>query len=185
MHNFTKLIYSLNNAPERRKSIFERLIKIYHTTKEEEINTILDKIKIKFREQQERGASNHKKLTVYIPFKDIEKFNLKNKEDVFKYLENPKSPILHETMHIFQNLAKIFPDVKYMEKQYDGKETIDYEKYINDNGEKQARLEQVVELLSWGFTRNEIVDFLYNRAHNDKKLWNHIIDQAQKVRKNQ
>jgi hypothetical protein len=183
MSNFINLIYTFKNMPERRKYILERLEKIYPTTSKKELNEVLDEIKIKFRDQEERGASNHKVKTIYVPLKDIKRFDLNNKDDVFKYLENPKSPIVHETMHIFQNLAGAFPDVDYLEKQPSGKLKINHEKYISDLGEKQSRLEQVLELLNWGFTKSEIINWLYNRQYNDKAMWSKLIDNVVKLKK--
>ncbi|MDD5649662.1 MAG: hypothetical protein PHF86_04480 [Candidatus Nanoarchaeia archaeon] len=171
-------IYSFSDIPEKSKYLIKRLKEIYPTTNEKEIKKILDSIKIKFREQKERGASNYKKRTVYLPLYDFEKFFLKNKNDVLKYLENPKSTVTHETIHIFQNLSGSFPDIKYLEKQPNGEFEIDYGKYWNDPGEKQSRLEQVRELLNWGMTKSEIVQFLYNRKHDDRKLWERIVDHA-------
>lgn len=176
--NLENKIYLFKDIPKKRRYLLKRLKNIYTTTNENEIKKILDTIKIKFREQEERGASNHKKKTVYLPLHDFKKYFIKTKEDVLSYLESPKSTITHETIHIFQNLSNSFPDVKYLEEQLDGKFKIDYEKYWNDSGEKQSRLEQVNELLSWGFTKYEIISFLYNRLHDDRQLWERIVDHA-------
>lgn len=173
----TKLIYRFNDIPKKRKYLLLRLKEIYPTTTEKEINEILDSIKIRFRDQEERGASNHKKRTVFLPLHDFEKNSLKTKDDVIKYLESPTSTITHEVIHIFQNLAKAFPDVQYLEKK-DDKYEINYDKYLNDAGEKQSRLEQVTELLNWGFTKSEIINFLYNRKHDDRELWRRVVDKA-------
>jgi hypothetical protein len=183
VYSFIDNIYKFNDIPKRKDYIFDRLKKIYNTSSGDEINKILDCIKIKFREQCERGASNHKTKIIYVPLKDVKRFKLKNKQDVIDYLENPKSVIMHEIMHIFQNIAKSFPHVQYLEQQFDGKYKINYEKYVNDSGEKQARLEQVLELLNWGFTKQEIIQFIYNRTHNDKKMWNEMIDSALNLKK--
>src|SRR5271157_721143 len=147
---FAKSIYTFKDIPKKRKYLLNRLKEIYSTTDLKEIVKTLDSIKIKFRDQKERGASNHKKLTIYLPLHDFDKFSLETSDDVIKYLESPKSTITHETNHIFQNLAESFPDVPYLEKKPDGEYEIDYSKYWNDPGEKQSRLEQVKELLNWG-----------------------------------
>jgi hypothetical protein len=179
----TKKTYTFKDVPKKRNYLLKRLKKIYSTTDEKEITRVLDSIKIEFREQKERGASNHKKLTVYLPLHDFDKYSLKTKDDVIKYLENPKSTVTHETNHIFQNLAESFPDVQYLEEDSEGKYKIDYDKYWDDAGEKQSRLEQVRELLSWGMTKSEIIQFLYNRKHDDRELWSRIIDKAIELRK--
>jgi hypothetical protein len=180
---FSKNIYTFKDIPKKRKYLLSRLKDIYSTTEEKEIIKALDSIKIKFREQKERGASNHKKLTIYLPLHDFDKFSLRTKDDVLKYLENPKSTITHETNHIFQNLAETFPDVEYLKEKSNGDYKIDYDKYWNDSGEKQSRLEQVRELLNWGLTKSEIIQFLYNRKHDDRELWGRIIDKAIQLRK--
>jgi hypothetical protein len=182
MLDFLEFVYKFDDMPSRRLYVFKRIKNIFPDTSDKEINKVLDEIKIKFREQEERGASNHQTKTIYVPLKDAKKFKLNNKNDVLKYLENPKTPIVHEVMHIFQNLAGTFPNVQYAEK-VNGKTKIDYDKYINDPGEKQARLEQVLELLNWGFTKSEIIEWLYNRAHNDKKMWSKLIDYAMDLKK--
>jgi hypothetical protein len=174
--DFLNNIYYFKDIPKRRLYILNRLKKIY-TINEDQILNILDKIKIKFREQEVRGASNHKTKTIFVPLKDVKKYDIKNKDDVILYLENPKSVITHEAMHIFQNIYESFPHVKYLENK-NNQLKINYDKYINDNGEKQSRLEQVLELLNWGFTKQEIIHFLYNRSHNDKKMWSDLIDRA-------
>lgn len=176
-------IYSFNDIPKKRKYLLERLKQIYPTTKEKEFTDILDSIKIKFRDQEERGASNYKKRTVYLPVKDFDKHLLKTRDDVIEYLENPKSTVTHETIHIFQNISKSFPDVKYLHNQPDGTFKIDYDKYWNDPGEKQSRLEQVRELLNWGLTKSEVIQFLYNRKHDDRDLWGRIVDHVLKSKK--
>jgi hypothetical protein len=180
---FAKNTYAFKDIPKKRKYLLSRLREIYSTTDIKEIVKTLDSIKIKFRNQKERGASNHKKLTIYLPLLDFDKFSLETSDDVIKYLESPKSTITHETNHIFQNLAESFPDVQYLEKKPDGEYEIDYDKYWDDPGEKQSRLEQVRELLNWGLTKPEIIQFLYNRKHDDRKLWSRIIDEAIKETK--
>jgi len=178
--NVKEKIYHYTDVPKKRQYLIERLRQIYPTTDEKEISRILDSIKIIFREQKERGASNHKKMTVYLPLHDFEKFHIKNEKDVLNYINNPKSTVTHETVHIFQNLANAFPHVQYLEPSKDEEEKfeINYEKYLNDPGEKQSRLEQVRELLNWGFTKDEIIRFLYNRNHDDRDLWDRIVDRA-------
>jgi len=175
-------VYTFADIPKKRKYLLKRLKSIYPTTDEKEIVEILDAIKIRFRDQEERGASNHKRKVVYLPLSDFDKYSLETREDVLKYLENPKSTITHETTHIFQNLSDSFPDVQYLEKQPDGEFDIDYDKYWDDSGEKQSRLEQVRELLDWGLTKSEIIHFLYNRSHDDRELWGRIIDHAVELR---
>jgi hypothetical protein len=176
-------VYTFVDIPKKRKFLLQRLKEIYPTSKEKEITDILDSIKIKFREQEERGASNHKKRTVYLPLSDFKKYFLKSRQDVLTYLENPKSTVTHETVHIFQNLSDSFPHVQYLNPRSDGKFDIDYEKYWNDPGEKQSRLEQVRELLDWGMTKNEIINFLRNKVHDDTDLWSRIIDHAIELKK--
>lgn len=175
--------YTFADIPKKKKFLLQRLKEIYPTSKEKEIIDVLDLIKIKFREQEERGASNHKKKTVYLPLHDFKKYHLKSRNDVITYLENPKSTVTHETIHIFQNLSKSFPHVQYLKQKPDGKFDIDYAKYWNDPGEKQSRLEQVRELLDWGMTKGEIIHFLHNRVHDDTELWNRIIDHAIELKK--
>lgn len=183
-NDIQKTVYSLKDIPKKRKYLFNRLKEIYSTSDEKEIVKILDSIKIKFREQKERGASNHKKLTVFLPLHDFEKFSLGSRDDVLKYLESPKSTVTHEITHIFQNLGDSFPHVQYLEKAPDGDYEINYDKYWNDPGEKQSRLEQVRELLNWGFTKSEIIQFLYNRKKDDRELWGRIVDKAIELKNN-
>jgi hypothetical protein len=182
--DFIKQIYTFKDIPKKKKFLIERLKEIYPTTNEKDIEEVLNSIKIRFREQEERGASNHKKRTIYLPLYDVKKCFLKTKEDLIRYMENPKSVITHETTHIFQNLAEAFPHVQYLEKQDSGKYEIDYDKYFNDSGEKEARLEQVLELLGWGFSKPEIIFFLYNRIHDDRPLWERIINRALELKNN-
>jgi hypothetical protein len=171
-------VYTFSDVPKKRQYLIDRLKEIYKSTSEKKIKKVLDEIKITFREQKERGASNHHELEVYLPLHDFKKFFLKNRDDVINYLNNPKSTVTHETMHIFQNLFKAIPDVKYLEKSDNGNYVIDYDKYWNDSGEKQSRLEQALELVSWGLTKSEIVQFMYNRVHDDRDLWSRIVDRA-------
>lgn len=178
-------IYTFKDIPNKRKYMLDRLKEIYPTTSEKDLIDVLDKIRIKFRDQEERGASNHEKKLIFLPLKDFTKNNLKTRDDVIKYLENPKSTVTHETMHIFQNIADVFPHVQYLKKQPDGDFEIDYKKYWDDSGEKQSRLEQVKELLSWGMTKPEIIQLLYNRVHDDRELWGRIIDCAIQQQKEQ
>jgi hypothetical protein len=181
---FSKTIYTFKDIPTKREYLLDRLKDIYPDTDIKEITKILDSIKIRFREQEERGASNHEKMTVFLPLHDFENYSLKSKEDVIKYLENPKSTVTHEVTHIFQNLSKSFPHVQYLEKSPDSEDyEINYDKYWNDAGEKQSRFEQVRELLNWGFTKAEIISFLYNRKHDDRDLWRRIVDKAIELRK--
>lgn len=183
--DFVDKTYTFEDIPKKKQYLIDRFKKIYPTSNEKEIKTILDSIKIKFRQQKERGASNHKKRVIYLPIYDVKKYFLKTKDDFINYLENPKSVIVHETSHIFQNLADAFPHVQYLEKQDDGKFEINYDKYFDDFGEKEARLEQVLELLGWGLTKPEIIHLLYNRNHDDRDLWERIINRALTLKKQQ
>jgi hypothetical protein len=171
--------YTFDDIPNKRKYIFERVKEIYPNVTDEETNNILNSIKIELRKQKEKGASNHVTRRIYISLNEIPKYNINNKADFLNYLENPKSTVTHETTHIFQNLFKAFPDVKYVRN--DNK--IVYDKYVHDKGEIQSRIEQVQELLKWGFEKNEIIEFLYNRKNNDKDLWGNLVDSAEKIRK--
>jgi hypothetical protein len=185
LFDIKNIVYKFKDIPNKRKYLLERLKEIYPTSDEKEIIKTLDSIKIRFREQEERGASNHNKMTVYLPLHDFENFSLNSKDDVIKYLENPKSTVTHETTHIFQNLAESFPHIQYLEQSSEGDYEINYDKYWNDPGEKQSRFEQVKELLSWGFTKSEIILFLYNRKHDDRELWERIVDKAIELQKTQ
>lgn len=184
MNNIKNAIYTFKDLPEKRKYLLNRLKIIYPTSSEKEIIQILDSIKIRFREQEERGASNHKRKTVFLPLRDFDKCQLKTRDDVIAYLQNPKSTVTHEVTHIFQNSSDSFPHVEYLKEMPDGKYNIDYDKYWNDPGEKQSRLEQVTELLNWGLSKPEIIQFLYNRVHDDRELWSKIIDHALKLKNN-
>jgi hypothetical protein len=98
-------------------------------------------------------------------------------------LNSPVSSITHETTHIFQNIFKIFPHIQYTFKDDNGNTKVNYEKYVNDAGEKQARIEQILELLKWGFEKEEIVGFLFSRFYKDKNLWRNLIDTAVEANK--
>jgi len=180
--NYEDLVFSFSDIPNKRNYLFSRLKKIYPTTSEKVINRILDSIKIRFRDQKERGSSNHIKRTIFLPVKDLINNKIKVKKDIISYLEDPKSTITHETIHIFQNLSETFPHVQYLEKNEEGEVVIDYDKYLSDSGEKQSRLEQVIELLNWGFSKEEIIQLLYNRKHDDRSLWKRIIDFVEEKR---
>jgi hypothetical protein len=158
-------------------------MKIYKDVKEKDIQDVLDKVRITFRKQREKGASNHVTKKIYISYREILKYNIKTEKEFLDYLKHPKSPLTHELTHIFQNLFKAFPDVKYVKEKSNGEREIDYEKYITDPGEKQARIEQITELLKWGFTKEEIVQLLYSRKHNDKALWRDLVDAAIETQK--
>jgi len=185
MSNITDCEFTLKDLPKKRKYLLDRLTEIYSKKNEKEINKILDSIKIKFREQEERGASNHKTRMIFIPLHDIQKYYLKSRDDITNFLEGPKSVLVHEVVHIFQNLAKDFPHTQYLIKNDDGRYEIDYDKYIADTGEKQSRFEQVLDMLNWGFTKPEIIHFLYNRKHDDRELWGSLIDKALEYKKNE
>lgn len=171
---FSYRTFRLIDVPKKRQYLLERLRKVYPQSEDKFLIKILDLIKIKFREQEERGASNYHKKEVYVPFYDLEKFSLFSLTDILEYLESPKSVITHEVIHIFQNLSRSFPNIKYF-KDEDKKE-IDYKKYLNDPGEKQSRYEQVKELLKWGFSKKEIIEFLRNKKNDDRKIWENLID---------
>lgn len=175
-------VFKFKNIPKKRKYVIDRLKKMYNVP-EKELENLLDKIKLVFRKQKEKGASDHKKKKVYISFNELNKYDIDDEKEFLKYLEHPKSVITHETMHIFQNIYKAFPDKKYLCKNKSGDWKIDYDKYVTDEGENQSRIEQIIELLDWGFTKSEIVNFLYNREQKDQKLWRILVDQAKKIRK--
>ena len=181
--DFTKSVYTFNDIPKKRKYIFDRVKKIYVDVDDSIINKIIDDIKIIFREQEEKGASNHLNRTIYVSSNELEKYDMNDKNDFLKYLEHPMSIITHETTHIFQNIFKAFPDVKYLKKEKDGKWVIDYKRYVTDKGEVQSRLEQIVELLNWGFAEDEIVELLYNRRYKDRSLWRDLVEQAKEIKK--
>jgi hypothetical protein len=181
--DFTKKVYSFNDIPEKKKYVLDRLKKIYVDINQKKLETILDSIKIVFRKQDEKGASNHLKKIIYVSLNEIDKYDIKNEKDFLEYLNDPKSVVTHETTHLFQNHFEVFPDVKYTYQDETGERKIDYEKYVTDNGEIQSRLEQVVELLEWGFEKEEIVNFLYNRQEKDKDLWRKMVDSAIELQK--
>jgi hypothetical protein len=179
--DFKEKTYHLNDILKKRKYLLERTKEIYPKMSEAKINDILDKITIEAREQKEKGASNHETKEIFISYKELNRRNINNEESFITYLEGPYSPIIHEVTHIFQNINKEFPNVQYNEKK-DGKYVIDYKKYVTDPGEIQARLEHIIELLNWGFTKEEIVSFLYSRAYNDQAMWRDLVDKAEKIR---
>lgn len=178
---FTQKTYTYKNLPKKRKLMRERCREIYPTLSLNRIDHILDNIKIVFRKQKEKGASNHENKTIYISLNELKKYGIDDETKFVTYLESPYSPISHETTHIFQNLFKAFPHVQYTEKKPGGGYKIDYEKYVSDEGEIQARLEHIRELLKWGFTKDEIIEFLYSRKHNDKKRWGEMVDKAKEM----
>lgn len=175
--NFSNEIYKLNDIPKKRKYIFERIRSIYPNVTDDEINKILDKITIRFRVQPERGASNHKTCEVFISSNEINKFHIRDKASFLQFLLGPRSSLVHEISHIFQNIFEVFPHVQYMRE--DG---VDYDKYVTDKGEIQSRIEQILELANWGFEKNEIIQMLYNRSRNDKDMWNDLVDTAIKIK---
>ena len=180
--NFVNKTYWLKKLPHKKQYIFNRIKKIYPKIDDEVVNRIINAITIKFREQEEKGASNHKKFEIYITLREIDRYKLKNERDFIRYLDGPESVIIHESMHIFQNTLKSLPEKEYLYAE-DGKSKIDYDKYITDHGEIQARIEQIIEMLNWGFDKNEIVNFLYSRKHDDQDLWKMLVDKAEKLRK--
>jgi hypothetical protein len=181
--DFTMKIYTLNNIADKKNYIIDRIKKIYKDVNASDIQKVFDKIEITFRKQREKGASNHVTKKIYISYREIRKYDIRTEKEFLDYLKHPKSPLTHEITHIFQNLFKAFPDVKYVKEKSDGTREIDYEKYITDPGEKQARIEQIMELLKWGFTKDEIVQLLYSRKHNDQALWRDLVDAAQEAKK--
>lgn len=181
--DFTKKTYRFDDIPKKKQYLVKRFLKIYGEENRKQIELILDQIRIVFRKQDEKGASNHLNKMIYVSFNEIKKYDIKTEKDFLKYLVDPKSIITHETIHIFQNLSKAFPDRNYLYKDQTGKRKIDYEKYVTDAGEIESRVEQVIELLSWGFGKEEIVEFLYNRRENDKDLWRLLVDNARELKK--
>ena len=175
--DFKEKTYTFKDIPKKREYILNRQNKIYDVDRKT-LEKIIDSIEIKFREQKEKGASNHKTRKVYVSLREIDRYGIKNKKDFLKYLEKPESVLTHEVTHIFQNIFDSFPDVKYVKIDNNGDQTIDYKKYIGDPGENQARIEQIVELLKWGFGKSEIINLLYSRKHNDPKLWRKLVDRA-------
>jgi len=181
--DFTKKEFTFDDIPEKKKYIFGRIKKIYVNVDEEKLKKILDSIKIIFRKQDEKGASNHLKRVIYVSFNELTKYDIKNEKQFLDYLVDPKSVVTHETTHLFQNHFEAFPDINYTYKDNTGKRKIDYKKYVTDPGEIQSRLEQIIELLRWGFDKEEIVNFLYNRQEKDKDLWRELIDCAIDLKK--
>lgn len=178
--DFIDKVYNFKDIPKKRKYILDRLKEIYEID-DSILNDILDKVKIFFRKQDEKGASNHVRKEIYISLNEIKKYGLKTLQDFLKYLEHPKSIITHETTHIFQNILKAFPDIKYLEKKDNGWE-INYEKYVSDPGEVQSRIEQILEMLKWGFSKEEIIQFLFNRKEMDQDLWKILVDSTIKMK---
>jgi len=183
MADFKKKIYTLNDITKKRKYILGRLKKIYKNIDNKKLEMILDKIKIYLREQDEKGASNHKKRKVYIGFKMLERYDIKNEKDFLKYLSDAESPLTHEVTHIFQNIFDAFPHVQYIEEKKDGETEINYEKYVSDPGEIQSRIEHILELMKWGFEKNEIIELLYSRKYKDKNLWKDLVNKAREIKK--
>jgi len=181
--DFIKEIYSFSDIPNKRKHVLERTKKIYLGISGDIIEKILDSVKIIFRKQDEKGASNHIKKIIYVTLNEIDRYNIKNRNDFIKYLEDPKSVVTHEVTHIFQNIFNVFPDVKYVYKDENNKWQIDYTKYRTDKGEIQSRVEQIIEMLKWGFDDEEIIDFLYSRKYKDKDLWRIMLECAGNIKK--
>jgi hemerythrin superfamily protein len=50
-------IYTFKDIQEKRSYIFDRVKKIYEQISDDDINNLLDDIKIRLREQKEKGAS--------------------------------------------------------------------------------------------------------------------------------
>jgi hypothetical protein len=181
MADFKTKVYTFDDIPDKKEYIIKRCIEIYPELSKDEINDVMDKVKIVLREQREKGASNHKTKIVYIGLKELEKYGIEDEKKFLAYLTSPYSPVVHETTHIFQNVNKEFPHIQYNEKKEDGKYQVNYEKYVRDPGEIQARTEHIIELLKWGFTKSEIVEFLYSRKYEDRQLWREMVDEAQEI----
>jgi len=181
--DFTEKVYTFKNIPNKRDYVKNRIKKIYDNIDDKKINKILDSIKIQFRDQEEKGAANHKTKKIFLTFREIKRNNIKNEKDLIKYLESPKSIITHETIHIFQNVFESFPHNQYVKKDNDGKQKIEYLKYVGDPGEIQSRIEQIIELFKFGFGKDEIVNLLYSRKHNDPELWRELVDKAEDIKK--
>jgi len=177
--DFLEKTYYLKDAPKKRKYILDRLLEIYEGKEKKDLEKILDKIKLEFREQDERGSSNHKTKRVYMTLREVDRYDIKSEADVKKYLNNPKSVVTHEVTHIFQNIYKDFPHVDYTK----GDNSVDYEKYVTDAGEIQARIEQIIDMLKQGFTKAEIRNFLYSKKYKDKDLWKKLVDHADRIMK--
>lgn len=179
--NLQDKIYSFKDIPLKRRHIFDRTKKIYPNISDEKINNVLDSLKIVLRDQREKGASNHERRMIYIGLRELKKYNLETEAQFKAYLESPYSPIVHETTHIFQNLNDEFPHIIYNEKKNNGDYEINYKKYVTDPGELQARIEHVIELLKWGFTKGEIIAFLHSRKYEDFEIWKGIVNKAEKL----
>jgi len=175
--DFKTKVYKMKDAPKKRKYFLERMLEIYDGKKKSELEKILDSVEIIFREQDERGASNHKNKKVYITTREFDRYNIIDVETAKEYLENPKSVITHEVAHIFQNIYKDFPHVDYTKDD----NSVDYEKYVTDQGEIQARIEQIIDMLDKGFTKSEVSNFLYSKKYKDKELWKMLVNDAEKI----
>lgn len=182
MADFLRKIFTLNDIPEKRQYLFDRVRKIYKGVTDEQINGVLDAITIAVRDMDEKGASNHLRKQVFIGPKEIQRYKLNDEDRFLKYLASPVSPITHEITHMFQNLFDVWPHVQYTIPDDEGGHDIDYKKYVTDKGEIHARLEQVVELLKWGFDKEEIVNFLYNRRYKDQELWRNMVDHGLQIK---
>ena len=177
--DFINKTYYLKDIPKKRKYILNRLQMIYTGKNKRDLEKILDQIKIEFRKQKDRGSSTHKDKRVYITTREIDRYDINDEDDVKKYLNKPKSVITHEIIHIFQNIFKDFPHVDYTK----GKNSIDYKKYVTDAGEIQARIEQIIDMLKQGFTKDEIKNFLYSKKYKDADLWKVLVDDAENILK--
>lgn len=182
MADFVTKIYTLNDIPTKRKYLFDRVRKIYSGVTDAQIDSVLDAITISIRKMDEKGASNHLRKQVFIGPVEIKRYKLTDEDRFLKYLSSPVSPITHEVTHMFQNLFDVWPHVQYTIPDNNGGHEIDYKKYVTDKGEIQSRMEQIIELLKWGFDKGEIVNFLYNRKHEDKDVWGAMVDKAQKMK---
>jgi len=181
--DFKKKVYTFKDLPKKRDYIKKRLKKIYYEIDDKDIDKILNSIKIQFRDQEEKGAANHKTRKIFLTFREIDRYNIKNEKDLIKYLEDPRSIITHETIHIFQNIFESFPNNQYVKEDKNGDQKIEYLKYIGDPGEIQSRIEQIIELLKYGFTKDEVVNLLYSRKHKDPELWKKLVNNAEEIKK--
>ncbi len=177
--DFKTKTYKLKDAPKKRKDILDRMMEIYDGKKKKDLEKILDSIKIDFREQDERGSSNHKDKEVHITTREFDRYKITDLASAKKYLENPKSVITHEVTHIFQNIYKDFPHVDYTKDD----NSVDYKKYVTDEGEIQARVEQIIDMLEKGFTKAEVENFLYSKKYKDKELWKKLVKDAEEIMK--
>ena len=178
---FARETYTFKDLPKKRKYIADRVLSIYENVDLADIDALLDQVEIKFRVQKEKGASNHHTKKIFLTTREIDRNNMKNRQDMIDYLEDPKSIVTHEVTHMFQNTYNAFPHVQYTYEDKDGGEEINYEKYVSDPGELQARIEQVIELLKWGFQKPEIVQLLFSRLHEDPGLWMKLVDKAEEM----